>query len=73
MAYKCEVIEYSPKADTLAARVEEKANEMLKDGYELVTFSVTNSAKAVLVFKKVVSINFHPCSDYFSEHPFKNR
>lgn len=52
MAYKCEVIEYSPKADTLAARVEEKANEMLKDGYELVTFSVTNSAKAVLVFKK---------------------
>ena len=32
--------------------MEEKANEMLKDGYELVTFSVTNSAKAVLVFKK---------------------
>ena len=30
----------------------EGANEMLKDGYELVTFSVTNSAKAVLVFKK---------------------
>lgn len=52
MAYKCEVIEYSPKADTLAVRVEEKANVMLKDGYELVTFSVTNSAKAVLVFKK---------------------
>lgn len=52
MAYKCEVVEYSPKADTLAARVEEKANEMLKDGYELVMFSVTNSAKAVLVFKK---------------------
>ena len=52
MAYKCEVIEYSPKADTLAARVEEKANEMLQEGYELVTMAITGTAKAILVFKK---------------------
>ena len=50
--YKTVVIEYSPKADTMAKKVEEKSNEMLKDGYELVTMSITNSAKAILVFRK---------------------
>lgn len=50
--YKVEVIEYSPKTDSMAKKIEEKSNEMLKDGYELVTFSITNSAKAILVFKK---------------------
>lgn len=50
--YKAVVIEYSPKADNMAQRVEEKANEMLKDGYELVTLTETTTAKAIFVFKK---------------------
>lgn len=35
----------------MAAAVEVKANEMASQGYELVTMSITNSAKAILVFK----------------------
>ena len=53
MAYRAIVIEYSPKAEDMAARIEKTANEMEKEGYELVIFSVTGSAKAVAVFKKV--------------------
>ena len=50
--YKTVVIEYSPKADDMAKKVEEKANEMQKKGYELVTMSITGTAKAILIFKK---------------------
>ena len=50
--YKTEVIEYSPKADDMAKKIEEKANEMLKEGYLLITMSVNGTAKAILVFKK---------------------
>ena len=50
--YKTVVIEYSPKADDMAKKVEEKANEMQKNGDELVTMSITGTAKAILVFKK---------------------
>ena len=50
--YKTIVIDYSPKADNIAQKVEEKANEMLENGYELVTMSITGTAKAILVFKK---------------------
>ena len=50
--YKTEVIEYSPKADDMAKKVEEKANEMLQEGYLLITMSITGTAKAILVFKK---------------------
>ena len=50
--YKTVVIEYSPKADDMAKKIEEKANEMLQKGFELVTLSITGSAKAILVFKK---------------------
>ena len=32
--YKTVVIEYSPKADDMAKKIEEKANEMLQNGYE---------------------------------------
>ncbi len=49
--YKTEVIEYSPKAEDMAKKIEEKSNEMLSEGYELVTMSVTGTAKAILVFK----------------------
>ena len=50
--YKTVVIEYSPKADDMAQKIEDKANEMLKNGYELVSMSITGTAKAILVFKK---------------------
>ncbi len=50
--YKTVVIEYSPKADNMAQKIEEQANEMLSNGYELVTMSITGTAKAILVFKK---------------------
>ena len=49
--YKTVVIEYSPKTDNMAQKVEEKANEMLENGYKLVTMSITGTAKAILVFK----------------------
>ena len=56
--YKTVVIEYSPKADDMAQKVEEKANEMLENGYELVTMSITGTAKAILVFKKGLKKSF---------------
>lgn len=34
----------------MAAAIERTANERALDGWELITFSVTNSAKAILVF-----------------------
>lgn len=51
--YKTVVIEYSPKADDMAKKIEEIANGMLQEGFELVTLSITGSAKAILVFKKI--------------------
>ena len=51
MTYKTIVIDYAPKAKKMAAAIEETANERALDGWELVTFSVTNSAKAILVFR----------------------
>lgn len=50
--YKTVVVEYSPKAENMAKKIEETANDMSKDGYELITMSITGSAKAILVFKK---------------------
>ena len=51
MTYKTIVIDYAPKTKKMAAAIEEKANELAQAGWELVTFSVTNSAKAILVFR----------------------
>ena len=51
MTYKAFVIDYAPKAKKMAAAIEKTANEKAQDGWELVTFSVTNSAKAILVFR----------------------
>ncbi len=50
--YKTVVIEYSPKANEMAQKIEAKANEMLQEGYTLVTMSSTAAAKAILVFEK---------------------
>lgn len=41
--YKTIVIKYSPKADVMAQKIEETANEMLEKGYELITMKKQNS------------------------------
>ena len=51
MTYKTVVIDYKPKAAEMALEVEKIANEMAKESWELITFSVTNSAKGILVFR----------------------
>ena len=51
MTYKTIVIDYAPKAKKMAAAIEKAANEYAQRGWELVTFSVTNAAKAILVFR----------------------
>ena len=51
MTYKTVVIDYAPKAKKMAAAIEQTANEKAQDGWEMVTFSVTNSAKAILLFR----------------------
>ena len=51
MTYRTVVIDYVPKAKKMAAAIEKAANEYAQRGWELVTFSVTNSAKAILVFR----------------------
>ncbi len=50
--YKTEVIEYTPVAKKMAKKIEEKCNDMEKEGYDLVSTTITLSAKAILVFKK---------------------
>ena len=51
MTYRTIVIDYAPKAKEMASAIERTANEHAQVGWELVTFSVTNSAKAILVFR----------------------
>lgn len=51
MTYKTIVIDYAPKATEMAAAIERAANERAQEGWELMTFSVTNSAKAIMVFR----------------------
>ena len=53
MTYKTEIIPYSPKAKTLAKRIEKKANEIAKQWYKLTSCTVTLGAKAILVFEKI--------------------
>ena len=51
MKYKTVVLKYTPRAKKMAEEVEKVANEYAEKGWELVTFSVTLSAKAILVFE----------------------
>ena len=51
MKYITRVVDYAPKADAMAERIEALANEMAEEGCELVSFSCTEAAKAILVFK----------------------
>ena len=50
MSCKTIVIDYEPAAKKMTAAIEESANEYAQSGWEIVTFSVTNTAKAILVF-----------------------
>lgn len=51
MIYKTVVLPYQPMAEKVAAAIEEKANEMAREGWELAAFSITPSARAILVFR----------------------
>ncbi len=51
MTYKTIVIDYAHKAKKLAAAIEKTANERAKEGWELLTFSLTHSDKAILLFR----------------------
>ena len=52
--YKTIVLDYCPKSKDMAIKIEHTANKMYAEGYELVTFSETTTAKAILVFKKII-------------------
>lgn len=49
--YRAVVAGYAPKAGEMAAEIERAANEYARKGWEPVTFSVTNSTKAIPVFR----------------------
>ena len=50
--YKTVIIKYSSKAEEMALKIEETANQMDHDGFELITCSIMPSAKGILVFRK---------------------
>ncbi len=39
----------------MAKKIEENCNLMFEKGYELITMSITNTAKAILVFKSIIN------------------
>lgn len=50
--YKTEIIGYTPVAKKMAKKIEDKCNEMEKEGFCFVSTTITLGAKAILVFKK---------------------
>lgn len=52
--YKTELIGYTPVAKKMAKKIEDedKCNEMEKEGYVLISTTITLGAKAILIFKK---------------------
>lgn len=51
MSIKTVVVAYEPRAKKMAKQIEATANEMEQMGYEFLTFSITESGKAILVFR----------------------
>lgn len=47
--YKTFVIDYNPQTARMAEAVEEKANEIAGAGFEVLSFPVTNSGKAIIL------------------------
>ncbi len=51
--YFTRVIKYSPAADKMAEELEKVINETCQqENVDFITFSITNTAKAIAVFKK---------------------
>ncbi|MFR0590918.1 hypothetical protein ACLUWA_04670 [Bifidobacterium thermophilum] len=50
--YKTVEIGYHPKASDMAAAIERAANELAAQGYHVVSFSVTGSAKTIVLAEK---------------------
>ncbi len=50
--YRTELIGYTPVAKKMAKKIEDKCNEMEKEGYVLVSATITLGAKAILIFQK---------------------
>lgn len=50
--YKTELISYTLVAKKMAKKIEDKCNEMEKEGYVLISSTITLGAKAILIFKK---------------------
>ena len=50
--YKTELIGYTPVAKKMAKKIEDKCNEMEKEGYALISTTITLGTKAILIFKK---------------------
>ena len=51
MSIKTLVIGYEPRAKKMAKQIEAAANEMEQMGYDFLTFSITESGKAILAFR----------------------
>ena len=51
MTYKTIVTNYAPEAKKMAAEIGEVICQKALEEWEFVTFSVTNSCKAILVFR----------------------
>ena len=51
--YKTVVVNYAPDAAKMAALIEERANRMEQEGYELVSCTVRPSAKGIPVFREM--------------------
>ncbi len=51
MRYKTVVLKCNPRAKKMAEEIEKNANEYFEKGWKLLTFSITPSAKAILVFE----------------------
>lgn len=49
--YRTVAAGYAPEAGEMAAEIERAADEYARKGWEPVAFSVTNSAKAIPVFR----------------------
>ena len=52
MEYKTVVLKYNPNAIKMSEEIEKTANEYAQNGWKLLTFSITPSARAILVFEK---------------------
>ena len=52
--YKTIVVKYSPKAKEMAARIEDVANQMEQEGFELVSCSITpSSRRGFWIFRQI--------------------